>query len=174
MAQSSTGYNLDPPRVIVSTYTAAAGVDRVDDTTDQLTHTTKHTFYPGDLAVGDMVDVTAFFEIPSANGTDTLTIWAYLDGTNLFGASFSDPLNSGQVYTWTGALYVTAIGAAGSVHADGGQRRTFYTTTGAPVVDFAVDMSTAFDLDFRTQWNAANALNIVDMRALHVRIHRGG
>jgi hypothetical protein len=154
------------------TYEAAAGADRVENTIVNTTHATKHTFNVGDLRVGDRVEVHAFFNIVSANSTNSLIIASYLDGNILNGANFTDPLNSGQVFTWYSHLYVTAIGASGSVHCDGGQRRAGYTSTGYPVVDFAVDMSSAVDLTFKTGWNAVDPANIVDCRALYVTIHR--
>jgi hypothetical protein len=174
MAQSSSGFGIPRDRVLVSSYEVAAAADRVTETVAQTTHTTKHTFQPFDLAVGDSVDITAIFNIPSANSTDTITVWGYLDGNVLLGMNASDPINSGQALAWDARLYVTAIGASGSVHCVAGRGMAFYSTTGAPAVDFAVDMSAAWDLTFRSQWSVANASNIVDLRAIYVRVNRGG
>jgi hypothetical protein len=159
---------------VFTSYEAAEAADRVTNTVTQTTHSTTHSFAVSDLAVGDVVEITGVFNIPSANSTDTLTVWGYLGGTVALGMNASDPINTGQALAWQAQLHVTAIGAGGSVHVVAGRGMTYYSTTGSPMVDFSIDMSSAWTLDFRSQWSVANASNIVDLRAVYVKILRGG
>lgn len=97
-----------------STASSEAG----NSSTSQVFHDQTVSIPANSLAVGDIVEVFGQGYIADNNGTDTATMSVQFGGTNI-GLSSAVDVSDGDVWSFSAKVYVTAIGASGTMLAAG-------------------------------------------------------